>query len=356
MLSIIGDEVSPILTGTLFCAVLLECRAMLDVRRAHEWSEALNDWCEKQQELFPYRGECLIHRSELMQLHGHWQDASDEAARAIDQLAEPPRSPLGAACYQKAEIHRVRGDFAEAEEAYASAARVGLDPHPGLALLWFAQGRLDAAESAIRRMRDARGPWTPRPSILSAFVEIVLAAGDVDAARDASNELTSFAESMNVPYARALADGTAASVALADGDARAALDAARRALAVWTELGAPYEAARARLLIGRACAALGDDESAKIELATARETFEELGAAPDLARSETLSGSKSTGLTPREHVIIRLVAAGKTNKAIANELLISEKTVERHLSNIFTKLGVQSRAAATAYAYENHLV
>jgi len=356
MISIIGNEVSPILTGTLFCAVLLECRALLDVRRAHEWAEALHDWCEKQQELFPYRGECLIHRSELMQLHGRWQDASDEAARAIDQLAEPPRSPLGAAYYQKAEIHRVRGEFAEAEEAYASAARVGFDPHPGLALLRFAQGRLDAAESAIRRVRDARGPWTSRPSILSAFVEIVLAAGDVDAALDASDELTSLAESMSVPYPRALADGTAASVALAVGDARAALDAARRALAVWIEMGAPYEAARARLLIGRACATLGDDESAKVELATARETFEELGAVPDLARAETLSGSRSTGLTPREHVIIRSVAAGKTNKAIAHDLVISEKTVERHLSNIFTKLGVKSRAAATAYAYENHLV
>jgi hypothetical protein len=221
MISIIGAEVSPILTGTLFCAVLLECRAMLDVRRAHEWAEALNDWCERQQELFPYRGECLIHRSELMQLHGRWQDASDEAARAIDQLVEPPRSPLGAAYYQKAEIHRVRGEFAEAEEAYASAARVGFDPHPGLALLRFAQGRLDAGESAIRRVRDARGPGTSRPSILSAFVEIVLAAGDVDAALDASEELNSFAESMSLPYPRALADGTAASVALASSWLRA---------------------------------------------------------------------------------------------------------------------------------------
>jgi len=292
---------------------------------------------------------------------GAWPEALEEARRAAARFLEPAGHPAaGAAAYQEAELHRLRGGLAEAEDAYRRASRWGREPQPGLALLRLAQGEGAAARAAIRRALDEAGDRPDRARLLPAFVEIALAAGDLPAARGAAGELAEAAGELDAPLLRATAAAADGEVLLAEGDPRAALAALRAAWAGWQELEAPYEAARARVGIGLACRALGDRDSAAMELDAARWAFQRLGAAPDLARLEALAGDGPAappgGLTAREVEVLRLVATGRTNRAIANELVLSERTVERHVSNILTKLGVPSRAAATAWAYEHRLV
>jgi DNA-binding CsgD family transcriptional regulator len=295
-----------------------------------------------------------------MTLHGAWPDAMDEARRAAERLTAPPAQPAaGLAFYQQGELHRLRGEHAEAEDAYRQASQWGRDPQPGLALLRLAQGQADTAAAAIRRVVDEASGFVARSRLLPAQVEILLAAGDVKAAGAAAEELAGFAEGLAAPYLTAVAGHARGAVLLAEGDPRAALAALRGAWLAWQDLEVPYEAGRVRVLIGLACRELGDQDGAEMELDAARWVFRELDAAPDLARVEELSRRAATGaggLTARELEVLRLVAAGQTNKAIAADLFVSERTVDRHMSNIFAKLGVSSRAAATAHAYQHGLI
>ena len=361
MVAITSDDVSPLVVGLAFCAAIECCQQALDVRRAQEWTVALSRWCAEQPDLVPYRGNCLIHRSEILALHGAWAEAYDEAERARRWLADVAAAPVvGSAYYQLGELHRLRGAYRDAESAYEQASQFGRETQPGLGLLRLAQGHVESAAAAIRRALDETTNSTRRPPLLSAQVAVCIAAGDIAGARLAAQQLGEIAAQLDAPVLRAQALHADGAVVLASGEPGAALASLRAAWMLWQELDSPYEGARARVLIGEACRALGDQDSAEMEFDAARWVFQELGAAPELSRLQKLSRSKHMetrgGLSLRELQVLRLVAAGKANRSIADELFLSEKTVHRHVSNIFTKLGVGSRAAATAYAFKNGLV
>lgn len=357
MIAVVADELSPVVAGDSYCSVIEACRELFDIRRAHVWTEALSHWCDRQPGLVPYRGQCLIHRAEVLQLSGEWDAALLEADQARERLTNPAgQLAVGSAYYRLGELQRLRGEFGEAEASYRRANRFGCDPYPGLALLKLARGRIEVAVDAITVcLAEASGPIA-RSRALPAYVEIMLAAGDRAAARVGADELCTLGEERDAPLLRAVANQWNGAVLIAERAWELALVALRQALSEWREIDAPYDLARVQLLIGRCREAVGDREGADLALGAAKAAFTELGARADLARLAAPYAVDMPALTPREVEVLGFVARGWTNRAIANHLVLSERTVDRHVSSLLTKLNVASRTAAASYAHEHHLV
>jgi len=357
MVCLAGGGMSPIMAGNVFCSMIEACQELGDFRRMTEWTTALTRWCDDQPALVPFTGQCAVHRAQIMRSQGAYGQALTELRLALDRYQANSMDPAcGLAVYERGEVLRLRGDHEAAAAAYDEAASYGHDPQPGLALLWLASGRTSAAVGAVRRLLGEFVDPVHRSRVLPAAVEAFLADSDQGAASVAADELDSIAGSFECTSLTAVAACTRGAVSLAAGDPADALPSLRRGWQLWQQLGARYDAARARTLIGLAFRALGDEESATAELRVARRTFADLESADDVRRVDTLlSPSFPDRLTAREVEVLRLVAAGHTNHQIAATLFLSEKTVARHLSNIFGKIEVSSRTAAAAYAIEHEL-
>jgi DNA-binding CsgD family transcriptional regulator len=361
LVTVTTEDLAPIIAGTVYCTTIAFCRSVFELGRAREWTEAHTEWCERQSDMVAYMGLCLVHRAEIMTLAGDWSDAMVEVGRAEGYTHGVLNERVaGHAAYMRGEVHLLQGEVRPAEEAFREASRRGREPQPGLALLRLAQGEGEAAGAALRRALSEVTQPLRRAALLPAYVEIMLALGDIDQARGACRDLEGIADRQGSRALAAMSHYARGAVDLAEGDARSALVALRHACQAWQELGAPCESARARVLVGQACAALGDRDTAAMEMEAARETFAKLGAALDLARVDSLMrrpGNRDAhGLTAREVQILRALATGKSNREIAAALVISDHTVRRHVQNIFAKLGVSSRAAATAFAFRHDLV
>jgi DNA-binding CsgD family transcriptional regulator len=348
-----SGDLSPIVSGIVYCNTIDFCHDAFELRHVREWTDALTDWCDGQPQMVAHNGLCLVHRAEIMQLTGDWPNALKEAARVAERFTLGALNQIasGKAHYRQGEILRLQGRLDAAEQAYREAHHCGHEPQPGLALLRLAQGNAKSAASTIRRAVAEHTQPLQRAGLLPAYVEIMLADGDVDAARSACVELAQIGLRHHTDAIEAMTAYARGSLALAEGDAEHGLLDARRAWRTWHELGAPYEAARARLLVAEACRRMGDEDSAQLELGAAQAVFADLAADGD-----RIGTPDTSGLSARELEVLRLLAEGLGNREIAASLVISQHTVARHLQNIFVKLGVSSRTSAVAYAHEHRLV
>jgi DNA-binding NarL/FixJ family response regulator len=361
MLAVIDRDTSPRTTSLLYCSAIATCHEVREFARAREWTLALGAWLDSLPALDgAYFGNCRIYRSYLMCLCGDWREALDEVALVCRDLSGGfGQLVAGHAFYQLGELHRLLGD-SEAQEDYRRAGELGASTQPGLALLRLVQDDIDRAVLGIRRALTETEGRLERIDLLAGCVTIMLAAGDVDQAKAATAELAGIAEVYDTAGVQAEVAAARGAVALAEDDAAAALRLLRSAARSWRQIGAPYEVATVSVLIALACRSLGDEDAAQLELQSARAVFLRLGARPDLHRVETLlhpaQAVGAHGLSVREIEVLKLVAAGRTNHAIAAELFLSERTVHRHVSNIFDKLGVHSRTAAAAYGIQHHII
>lgn len=356
MAAVSAGDVSPIWTCVFYRVVLDVAHEGFDLQRAQRWTDLFAQWCAEQPELVAYSGQSHAYRAQLLLLRGEWAEASAFATLADERLRVGDFTAGYVANYQRAELHRLRGEHRAAEERYRRAADTGWSPQPGYALLRVAEGEYGDAQTMIRHAAAGADEGTRR-RLLPAVVEIELAAGAVEAARQAADELTALRRAAPTPMLVAVAEIADARVLLAEGDSARGLEAVEAARAAWSALAAPYEVARCAVVKGRMLRELDEPDEASAELDAARAVFLGLGARSGLAELHLLSGERPSGtLTHREMEVLRLVATGLTNRGVAGKLSLSEKTVARHLSNIFGKLGLSSRAAATAYAYEHGLI
>ncbi|MGM7668589.1 LuxR C-terminal-related transcriptional regulator [Microbacterium sp. A93] len=391
MAGVLSGEPGPLAAGLAWCAAIEGCQEIGAVDRLCEWTSALASWCQSPPVLELFNGHCSVHRGQVLAVHGKWEEAL--AVFADSRQRHQQRGDVVAAGWaerSRGEVLRLQGRHEDAAAAYRTAADLGCDPQPGLALLWLGRGRAEDALAAVHRCLAETVLPAHRVSLLPAAAEVLLAAGATEdpagpliAETDAlADELDALAELTGCASVTAAAAHAHAGVELARRDPGGALPYARKAVQGWGGVGCPFEVARSRVVLARALAGAADVASARDELAAARDAFVMLGAEPAVADAESLletwarptptereepeepadgihAGGRPDdhpdGLTGRELEVLALVAAGRSNRQIAAELVISEKTVARHLSNIFTKIDVGSRTSAAVYAFQRGL-
>jgi DNA-binding CsgD family transcriptional regulator len=356
MLFVVEGRLSPYSTGKVYCSLISACEQLSDHRRAAEWTAATAAWAEEHP-LAVFPGLCRVHHATALQWRGEWAEAEREASRAAEELATVNLPNAAAAWAEVGDIRRRLGDLRGAGDAFAAADALCPQPRAGVALLRLAEGDLDAASTIVSDALEGAG-WNrlARAKVLPALAQIAIAAGDLTTASGAVEELEQIADDFASTGLAAAAMSARGRLQLATG-APEACATLRAAVARWTDLGVPYEIATARMLLGEACRTSGDEAAAAAAFRAANDLFVELGVRTDHAVPATAARRQLPGgLTEREAEVLRLVAAGHTNKEVAAALCLSEKTVARHLSNIFTKIQVSTRAAATAYAFERGVV
>lgn len=358
MVAVLTEDLAPEWSGNVYCHLMSACHEVGDIRRAVAWTEATSRWLQTLPDAVLFTGICRVHRSQVLQASGGWDQAEREAEQVCRDLEHLHVASVAEGYYQVGELRRLRGDLVGAEEAYEQARQRGREPQPGLALLQLARGRARASAAGIATALAGELDPLARFRLCAARVEIALAAGELDAAEEACAEVEATAERYGSSGLDATARAARGAVLVGRGRPEEALVALRSACQRWRELGIPYDAAKVGVLLAQACAALGDADGAERELDTAVDVFDRLGAVADADGVATRRGSRRSadGLTARELEVLTEVASGSSNRQIADELSISEKTVARHLSNIFVKLGCSSRTAAAAYAFEHGLL
>ncbi len=353
MVAVLHDDLAPEWAGNVYCHLMSACHELADIRRAREWTEATSQWLSQLPAAVLFTGICRVHRSQVLQVTGDWDAAEREATRVCEDLADIDVASVAEAHYQVGELRRLRGDVEGAGAAHQRARQLGRDPQPGHALLQLARGRGEAAAAAIRAaLHAAGGNPLARAPLCAAQVEVALATDDLDAARRACTELEATAATYGTSGLEAAALHWRGAVALGEGRPDEALAALRAACRRWHAVQAPYETARACRLLAAAYRQLGDHDAAASELATAHDTLEQLGATTTADGAAPLPA----GLTAREVEVLAAVATGQTNRQVADALVLSEKTIARHLSNIFVKLDVATRTEAAAFAFQHGLV
>ncbi len=361
MVSLETEEVYPVVVGIVYCAVIETCRKIWDLGRAKEWTEALTRWCDINPEIVPFRGQCLVRRAEILQFHGEWDHALEGTAKACDLLTRPPGEPAaGEAYYRKAELHRLLGDFEAAEVCYQEAAKLSRNPQPGLAMLRMTQGKLGAAVTSIRNTLKETTDQIRLAELLPWAINIMVEGNHMEEATEAVQQLNEIAQDFDSPYLQAMAAHCKGGVFFAKGNYQFALEQLQKALKMWNWLHFPYESALTRELKGLVYREMNDIDNSEAELLAAQWNFEQLRAVPDFERVSRLLAKEKKyeihGLTLREVQVLKMLAAGKSNKLMANALFISERTVDRHVSNIYQKLRVSSRVEAASFALKENLL
>ncbi|HEU0248938.1 MAG TPA: adenylate/guanylate cyclase domain-containing protein [Gaiellaceae bacterium] len=296
-----AGDLRPTATGQVYCWTISACRDLMELRRAGEWTARFEQWCERTSLPGGWRGDCRVHRAEVLRLQGRWTEAEEEAASACDDFREYNAAHgLGMAAYELGELQLRRGDLAGAEEAFRRALESGVEPQPGLALLRLAEGKpsvgLGELDRALAEVLDDR---MERARLLPAYIELAVAAGHLDKARGGAEELASLAALFGSDALTATAAWASGIVLLAETDAASAVAPLREAVRRWHRLGAPYEAARARTALAEAYQAIADDDAAVLELEAARSIFERLGAAAATRRAtELLQPGRAAAAAP----------------------------------------------------------
>jgi DNA-binding NarL/FixJ family response regulator len=350
MLTVLADEFPIEWAGDIYCLVLYHCNRVADLPRMRAWTQSMEQWCANFAAEV-YGGVCEMHRLHLLTATEDYRLIEDRLFIASRNLEDVNTFAAAAGFYELGEIRRLRGDLDGALAAFSQARTLGVDPQPGEALTRCTQGDSAAAWTALQ----ASLAWQDRVGrmrLLLAAVEVALIRDCAEEAEALCRELETGAEAFGTPGFKAWAAHARGAVLIHRAEYGQALDALQAALREYRTQQCRYETGKVYECMATAHKALGDNDIAAADRATAQSIYRQLG----VEGLPTSAESDPGGLTKREIEILIRIASGATNRQVADLIFISEKTVGRHLANIYAKLGVSSRTAAVTWAYDNNVL